>query len=205
MCIFSFFTLTLTKAFLRRVLCILISLVNFTINILFGGFDFLGLSIGKIALITEIDKNTIIILSFVVIIMCIIPISILIVPKIFEIFYGRLLCLTLFVVIGILGMVKNSLCFLLLSFFFLFLGAYLEIRWFDKQPEHYKEEYRRRQRQREEEELNKKINSRYICPNCGMRTGYKINVITKAISIEMTGLASDKIGKTYQCENCKYM
>lgn len=49
------------------------------------------------------------------------------------------------------------------------------------------------------------MNGGYKCPNCGMHAGHKINTVNKAVSVSVLGLASDKIGKTYKCENCGYM
>lgn len=45
----------------------------------------------------------------------------------------------------------------------------------------------------------------YKCPSCGRMAGHRIGVISKSISIDMLGLASDELGKTYKCENCRYM
>lgn len=57
----------------------------------------------------------------------------------------------------------------------------------------------------EKRENEKKMNGGYKCPNCGMHAGHKINTVNKAVSVSVLGLASDKIGKTYKCENCGYM
>lgn len=57
----------------------------------------------------------------------------------------------------------------------------------------------------EKRKQNQKMNGGYKCPNCGMKAGHKIGTTNKAISVSVLGLASDKIGKTYKCENCNYM
>lgn len=43
------------------------------------------------------------------------------------------------------------------------------------------------------------------CPNCGQVNVEKISTARRAVSVGVTGLASDKIGKTYKCPKCKYI
>lgn len=43
------------------------------------------------------------------------------------------------------------------------------------------------------------------CPQCGSDKIVKISTTNRAVSIAVTGLASGKIGKQYQCKNCKHM
>ncbi|MGL6218680.1 MAG: hypothetical protein ACRC36_11635 [Lacrimispora sphenoides] len=43
------------------------------------------------------------------------------------------------------------------------------------------------------------------CPNCGQVNVEKISTTSRAISVGITGLASDKIGKTYKCPKCGNM
>lgn len=57
----------------------------------------------------------------------------------------------------------------------------------------------------EEMEKQRKLENGYKCPNCGMKAGYPISKVSKSVSVGTMGLASNKIGKTYKCENCKYM
>lgn len=57
----------------------------------------------------------------------------------------------------------------------------------------------------EEREKQRKLENGYKCPNCGMKAGYPISKVSKSVSVGTMGLASNKIGKTYKCENCKYM
>lgn len=42
------------------------------------------------------------------------------------------------------------------------------------------------------------------CPTCGSTNIEKISTINRAVSVGMLGLASDKIGKQFQCKNCRY-
>lgn len=57
----------------------------------------------------------------------------------------------------------------------------------------------------EQLERKRKLTEGYKCPSCGMMAGHKIDTISKGLSVGTLGLASNKIGKTYKCENCKYM
>ena len=57
----------------------------------------------------------------------------------------------------------------------------------------------------EEREKQRKLENGYKCPNCGMKAGYPISKVSKSVSVGTMGLAINKIGKTYKCENCKYM
>lgn len=43
------------------------------------------------------------------------------------------------------------------------------------------------------------------CPSCGSGNVSKIGVIGRAISFEIAGFASSKIGKTHKCNNCGTM
>ena len=48
------------------------------------------------------------------------------------------------------------------------------------------------------------INSKKTgCPYCGSSNITKIGTLSKVISVEVMGLASDKIGKQWHCNNCK--
>lgn len=42
------------------------------------------------------------------------------------------------------------------------------------------------------------------CPNCGSTNTQIISTLNRAISIGTSGLASPKIGKQYECKNCKH-
>ena len=83
------------------------------------------------------------------------------------------------------------------ALFFVFLG----FKIFNDAPEDFKKEVSEVQKQ----EQYKKLHGGYKCPSCGMMAGHKIGAISKSTSIGLLGLSSEKIGKTYKCENCKYM
>lgn len=42
------------------------------------------------------------------------------------------------------------------------------------------------------------------CPNCGSRKTERISTLNRSASVALTGLASSKIGKQYECKNCKH-
>lgn len=42
------------------------------------------------------------------------------------------------------------------------------------------------------------------CPNCGSTSTKKITTTSRMTSVAMVGIASDKIGKQYECTKCKY-
>lgn len=67
-----------------------------------------------------------------------------------------------------------------------------------------RKEYQRRVVQKEDfhiamEELKPK------CPQCNSTNIEKISTVDRAISVEIVGLASNKIGKQFKCKDCKYM
>lgn len=41
------------------------------------------------------------------------------------------------------------------------------------------------------------------CPICGSTNLKKLDALDRGFSVFMLGLGSNKIGKTYQCKNCK--
>lgn len=55
-----------------------------------------------------------------------------------------------------------------------------------------------------EDASNRKIYNDYMftCPMCGSKKVLKLNTMDRAVSIAVKGLASDKIGKQYQCDHC---
>ncbi len=61
------------------------------------------------------------------------------------------------------------------------------------------------QKQKEEKTAKKYNNYKYKCPMCGSNKIVNISITKKVVSTEALGLASNKIGKTYQCDECKYM
>ena len=42
------------------------------------------------------------------------------------------------------------------------------------------------------------------CPICGSHNTERISTLNRTVSIATVGLASSKIGKQYQCKNCKH-
>lgn len=56
----------------------------------------------------------------------------------------------------------------------------------------------------EKQKKHNKLHGGYKCPNCGMNAGHEIGALSKAASVSAFGLASNKIGKNYECANCNY-
>ena len=56
-------------------------------------------------------------------------------------------------------------------------------------------------------ERNRKRYNNYIytCPVCGSSKVIRISDTSRTISVSVNGLASNKIGKQYECENCLHM
>lgn len=48
------------------------------------------------------------------------------------------------------------------------------------------------------------INTGLKCPVCGSRSVKRISTTSRVTSVAMVGLASSKIGKQYECKNCKH-
>lgn len=57
---------------------------------------------------------------------------------------------------------------------------------------------------KEEQKKHQELHGGYKCPNCGKNAGHEITIIKKSASIGVFGLASNKIGKNYECKNCGY-
>lgn len=56
-----------------------------------------------------------------------------------------------------------------------------------------------------EEGERKKYNGyMFTCPMCGSKKVRRIGNVNRAASIAVTGLASSKIGKQYECDNCHH-
>lgn len=98
--------------------------------------------------------------------------------------------LTLFLIIG--------------GFVALFIGALL-YHW-SKGPEGRRAEYLETLRVlREREEAHQIFIANNIpCPVCGSKETKRISTANRATSIFIAGLASSKIGKQYECLNCKH-
>ena len=69
----------------------------------------------------------------------------------------------------------------------------------------YGEEEWRRQVSQANEEFQYGKGYGIKCPNCGRMNVEKISTLRKSASISVKGLASDKIGKTYECPDCHYI
>lgn len=60
------------------------------------------------------------------------------------------------------------------------------------------------ERQKRVQEYKKAANSHIPkCPICGSTNLKKLDALDRGFSVFMLGLGSNKIGKTYQCKNCK--
>ncbi|MBQ4570263.1 MAG: hypothetical protein IJB21_01050 [Bacilli bacterium] len=56
----------------------------------------------------------------------------------------------------------------------------------------------------EDEEKKKYNNYMFTCPMCNSKNVKKISTVNRATSIAIFGLASNKINKQYECDNCKH-
>lgn len=89
-----------------------------------------------------------------------------------------------------------------------------------KDPEKYEEEERKRRDKRreevqknielknaEEQRKRKEHDAKHLpcCPNCGSWNTKRISTASRAASVAAVGAASGKIGKQYQCNDCKHM
>lgn len=73
------------------------------------------------------------------------------------------------------------------------------------------DEYNKRVEQRKQmameiakKEAQKQAYKHPKCPNCGSTNTQRISTANRATSVAMVGLASSKIGKQYECKNCKH-
>lgn len=57
---------------------------------------------------------------------------------------------------------------------------------------------------KEKEEKKKYNDYMFTCPMCGSKKVRRIGTANRAASIAVTGLASGKIGKQYECDNCRH-
>lgn len=117
---------------------------------------------------------------------------------------------TLFSIAGMLGLVLLIIAGIatgsILGFMICFGAGIAVIKLFIALAEESMTEETKKALEEQErlQEFNKK-NGGYKCPNCGMSAGHEISAFSKATSIGMIGIASNKIGKTYKCNNCGYM
>lgn len=81
--------------------------------------------------------------------------------------------------------------------------AYREL--IQQEQDKWAAESEKMQKQKEEAEAQKYNYYKYKCPMCGSNKIINISTMGKAVSAELWGLGSKKVGKCYQCEDCKYM
>lgn len=93
-----------------------------------------------------------------------------------------------------------------LIFIILFVGSIASLYFIEK---HGKNKYGEKEWQEQKKNANEEMfggKGRAIkCPNCGHLGANKISTVKKSASVGVFGLASDKIGKTYECPCCKYI
>lgn len=65
-----------------------------------------------------------------------------------------------------------------------------------------KAQYRKEVKDRQEK--TKYNNYMYTCPMCGSKKIKNIDTTKRGVSVVAFGLSSGKIGKCYECDNCKY-
>ena len=95
-----------------------------------------------------------------------------------------------------------AIMFILLVLAFIFGGISEAINSWGK-SKHGEENWSRMQQAAKEEEARKKYNNyMYKCPVCGSKKVTKISQASRTASVGFWGLASDKIGKQYECNNC---
>lgn len=82
---------------------------------------------------------------------------------------------------------------LIFAFSILFIGYSIHT-WLTTDPKEIKENW----------DNDKYNNYMFTCPMCGSKKVKKIGTINRAASIATVGLASSKIGKQYECDNCQH-
>jgi len=81
--------------------------------------------------------------------------------------------------------------------------AYQELM--DKRQKEQADLKNKLQKQKEEATAKKYNFYKYKCPMCGSNKIVNISQMKKTVSTEAFGLGSKKLGKCYQCDDCKYM
>lgn len=89
-------------------------------------------------------------------------------------------------------------------------AAYKEYVEHEQQKEKEMQDFLQQQKdeknaKKDEKNAKKYNNYKYKCPMCNSNKVMNISTTKKVVSAELMGLASNKIGKTYQCDECKYM
>lgn len=70
--------------------------------------------------------------------------------------------------------------------------------------ERYDELKQKELEEQEEEERRRLAAENMPCPICGSKNTKRISMVNRSVSVYTYGLASDKIGKQYECKNCKH-
>lgn len=73
-----------------------------------------------------------------------------------------------------------------------------------KRIDEYEARNHEKAKQQFEEEMREKMRNQPCCPTCGSYDIKKLDMVDRAISVEMFGLASNKINKSFKCKNCGY-
>lgn len=69
----------------------------------------------------------------------------------------------------------------------------------EERRKQYEAEKARKQRM---DEVYQKMHNQPHCPTCGSTNIKKLDVVDRAVSVGMFGLASNKINKSFKCKNC---
>lgn len=93
----------------------------------------------------------------------------------------------------------------------------LEVGWdeYEALLEHRREQRKRFEAQQEaakqaaeqkerDERARREAVQQLKCPLCGSMNTRRISTLNRSVSVSAFGLASDKIGKQYECKNCKH-
>lgn len=95
----------------------------------------------------------------------------------------------------------------IIACFFLAYLCYVGMRKIDENgKEKYGEETWKqiKESQKQAEEAKKYHNYIFTCPVCNSHRVRKISDADRAISVATLGVASSKIGKQYECDNCDH-
>ena len=85
---------------------------------------------------------------------------------------------------------------------YFFIDSAKEQEKLNNMTDYEKVQYRREQKEREERA--KYNNLMYTCPMCSSKKIKSIDTTERGVSVAMFGMSSGKIGKCYECDNCKY-
>lgn len=113
-------------------------------------------------------------------------------------------CLTTLVICGIIIVVASAFfikvygassigVILFFAFAVLFVGFFIHT-WATADPKEVKQNW-------DKEKYN---GYKFTCPMCGSHKVKKIGTMNRATSVAVAGLASSKIGKQYECDDCQH-